>query len=69
MSNDNPVMVSIGGFPVNINDVRGYDADANDRTVLLKNGMKLALNQADRDKLIKALNSRAKNTMRDEKMS
>jgi hypothetical protein len=60
-------IIFIGGFPVNIADVRGYDLTPNDRTVLLKNGMKLALSSEDRDKLIKALNTRAKQIQREQK--
>ncbi len=63
------IIINIGGFLVNIADVRGYNITENDRTVLLKNGMKLALNQDDRDKLIKALNARAKQIQRDEKFT
>lgn len=61
MPQDNPndTMIKIAGMSVPLSDVRGVITDKENRSVLLQNGMKLAITAEERELLRKVMNRQA----------
>lgn len=54
----NPLMVALSGFPVRVDQIRDLQINGSQRAVILENGMKIEITEADRDMLLRVMNLR-----------